>query len=385
MKKKLIVSLLTTTMVVSILTGCGNEASTLAESSVAVEETVPSSEVVEYEANETEESESVVETEVVETEETEVIAETETVETEVLENEVVETEVDETEESQSAEETKVVETEEIVTEYTYSEMNKTMYAKSAVNLRDMPSTNGNKVGSLKSGQEVKVTGQCNETGWYRLEGNQYVSNNYLVTSKPVAQTTTNTTSNTSNTGDPSGYVSDAATSQEAQLLAGFVDILNAKRAEAGLSSVSGDSSLDATALNGAKELATNYSHQVAGGGYDRVNIGKSFGTPDVQTIFNAWWNSEGHKQQMMDPYLITASAAYYNGYVIFIGNINEETYSNDVAEKIDQQMQNGEMTQVGETQTDSNTGASVTTYGTEGAVSVADPDEAQALKDKWGW
>ncbi len=56
--------------------------------------------------------------------------------------------------------------EEKVTEaYTYIDVNKTMYAQNAVNVRDLPSTSGNKLGALRKNQEVTVTGQCNETGW----------------------------------------------------------------------------------------------------------------------------------------------------------------------------------------------------------------------------
>ncbi len=77
--------------------------------------------------------------------------------------------------------------------YTYTDMNKTMYAKSSVNVRDLPSTDGNKLGGLSSGQEVKVTGKCNETGWFRIDYNgkvAYVSNSYLQDNKPVAETPT---------------------------------------------------------------------------------------------------------------------------------------------------------------------------------------------------
>lgn len=79
----------------------------------------------------------------------------------------------------------VIETPAIV--YTYKEFSKTMYAKSAVNVRDLPSTDGNKLGALTKAQEVSVTGQCNETSWYRITYNgvvAYVSNNYLVETKP---------------------------------------------------------------------------------------------------------------------------------------------------------------------------------------------------------
>ena len=76
-------------------------------------------------------------------------------------------------------------------EYTYTDLNKTMYAKSTVNVRNLPSTDGEKLGGLSKAQEVAVTGQCNETGWYRINyngGTGYVSSDYLVNDKPVEKT-----------------------------------------------------------------------------------------------------------------------------------------------------------------------------------------------------
>lgn len=73
--------------------------------------------------------------------------------------------------------------------YTYTDMNATKYAKSSVNVRDLPCTDGNKVEHLSKNHEVTVTGQCNETKWYRIDLNgsvAYVSNNYLVDA-PVAE------------------------------------------------------------------------------------------------------------------------------------------------------------------------------------------------------
>ena len=70
-------------------------------------------------------------------------------------------------------------------EYTYTDMEVTMYAQQTVNVRDLPSTDGNKVGSLSTNDEVKVTGQA-DTGWNRIEYNgnvAYVSNSYLGDSK----------------------------------------------------------------------------------------------------------------------------------------------------------------------------------------------------------
>lgn len=82
-----------------------------------------------------------------------------------------------------------VEPTAVSTGYTYSELNQTMYAKSAVNVRDLPNTDGKKIGSLKASQEITVTGKCDQTGWYRFELNNttgYVSDKYIVSEKPVS-------------------------------------------------------------------------------------------------------------------------------------------------------------------------------------------------------
>ena len=76
-----------------------------------------------------------------------------------------------------------VESTAVSTGYTYSELSQTMYAKSAVNVRDLPSTDGKKIGSLKASQEITVTGKCDQTGWYRFDLNGttgYVSDKYIV-------------------------------------------------------------------------------------------------------------------------------------------------------------------------------------------------------------
>lgn len=113
-----------------------------------------------------------------------------------------------------------VESTAVSTGYTYSELNQTMYAKSAVNVRDLPSTDGKKIGSLKASQEIVVTGKCDQTGWYRFDWNNtigYVSDKYIVSEKPAVNTvaSANNSSNTagnqyaSNTGTDEFGISDA--------------------------------------------------------------------------------------------------------------------------------------------------------------------------------
>ena len=126
---------------------------------------------------------------------------TEVESTEIVEQEIETTStevVDSTEEIEPATETEAETPEENIPEpieepqavYTYTDMSATMYAQQSVNVRDLPSTDGNKLGALALNQTVTVTGQCNETGWYRIDYNgsaAYVSNNYLGDSKVEVQ------------------------------------------------------------------------------------------------------------------------------------------------------------------------------------------------------
>lgn len=83
--------------------------------------------------------------------------------------------------------------------YSFEDMDATKYAKSTVNVRSLPTADGEKLGGLSANDEVKVTGKCNETGWYRIEyanGIAYVSDSYLVDEKiEVTQTSESTQAN----------------------------------------------------------------------------------------------------------------------------------------------------------------------------------------------
>jgi len=78
-------------------------------------------------------------------------------------------------------------------EYTYTDMNATMYATQTVNVRNLPCTDGEKIGSLSTNQEITVLGQCNETSWYKFEldgQTAFVSNSYLSNEKVEVQQST---------------------------------------------------------------------------------------------------------------------------------------------------------------------------------------------------
>ncbi len=120
------------------------------------------------------------------TEAVEAVVETET-------EEVVETETEEVTEEPA--EAVTEEPVEVSDGYTYEEMDSTMYAAEKINVRSTPSQDGEKLGTLKKGEEVKVTGKCAETGWFRIaygNGNGFVSDKYVT--ETAASGTTNSAS-----------------------------------------------------------------------------------------------------------------------------------------------------------------------------------------------
>ena len=113
-----------------------------------------------------------------------------------------------------------VEPTAVSTGYTYSELNQTMYAKSAVNVRDLPNTDGKKIGSLKASQEIAVTGKCDQTGWYCFDWNGatgYVSDKYIVSEKPVSNVAATGNSNTTGNQYASNTVDDTFGITEEQI------------------------------------------------------------------------------------------------------------------------------------------------------------------------
>lgn len=108
--------------------------------------------------------------------------------------------------------------------YTYTDMNATMYAQQTVNVRSLPNADGEKLGSLSANDEVKVTGQCSETNWYRIEYNgniAYVSNDYLGADKIVAEPPTAEQAQTSDTVQNSNTASGNIDRTYAEALAYF--------------------------------------------------------------------------------------------------------------------------------------------------------------------
>ena len=290
----------------------------------------------------------------------------------------------------------------------------TMYAKSAVNVRDQPSTGGEKVGRLTQGRPVTVTGQCEETGWYQIElngGKAFVSNSYIVAEKPAATTQTNQTAgNTGSQGPGSGQAASQGsgseqtapktddTATDARLCnSEFVALLNADRQAMGLSKVSANGTLDSNALASAKAIVTNYSHDATSstrGGANVENIAQGYST--VAEVYAAWKASPGHWAAMTDPGLQYISVARCGNYWVYLGYakdvLDDYTDANGNVD-IDAAVNDGAVNEIG-TYTDPDTGQSQTVYGTPGVQTAEDAiangemtqeelDEYNDIFDNW--
>lgn len=236
-----------------------------------------------------------------------------------------------------------------------------LYAKQSVNVRKGPSTDYEKLGGLGFAEEVTVTGMA-DNGWYQINfqgGTGYVSNNYIVTEKPVATVASSTGGSSSggtsesagtsssggedfyavyseaemdaalNSGDmqtffnmlnanasvsmpdgggnSSGQAASAVSEKSISLSTEFVDYMNTKRAEQGLDALSWSDSMGATAMERAEEIVSNFSHD-GSRNCSAENIAKT-SNGSVSGWYESFYNSTVHRYAMLDKAYKSAAAA----------------------------------------------------------------------------
>lgn len=203
--KKQLTGFLLSVMLLSMCVGCSAESTTTEPTETA--EAITTEESTSEQAEEAmEASEETKEQAPKAIEEPSEEVETETEKAEVTPETTTEPEA--TKEPEETAESEQVETPaspatEPASPYTYTDMSATMYAQQTVNVRDLPDTKGNKLGGLSTNDEITITGQCNETGWYRFEYNggvAYVSDKYVGENKVEVQQDTSGNGEKSNTG-----------------------------------------------------------------------------------------------------------------------------------------------------------------------------------------
>ena len=253
-----------------------------------------------------------------------------------------------------------VESPAVSTGYTYSELSQTMYAKSAVNVRDLPSTDGKKIGSLKASQEITVTGKCDQTGWYRFELNNttgYVSDKYIVSEKPAVNTvaSTNNSNNTAgnttaatqqNTAAPAATPAPAQTTTtnttpnssepyfDRAMAEQIFALVNADRVANGLNALEWSEDDYNIAM---QRCCEDDGHNSMRGG---TSENYAFGYTSAQDAYQGWHDSTGHRNNYLNAtYTKSAVAARFTPlaggalgygtvfYQVFTWDTNTTAYS----------------------------------------------------------
>lgn len=209
-----------------------------------------------------------------------------------------------------------VEPTAVSTGYTYSELNQTMYAKSAVNVRDLPSTDGKKIGSLKVSQEITVTGKCDQTGWYRFELNNttgYVSDRYIVSEKPVSNVVATSNSNTAenttaatqqNTAAPAATPAQTTTTGTTDTSGEYFDramaeqvfaLVNEERVANGIPALIWSEDVYNIAVQRCYENDIHASMRAG------TSENYSENQQTAEEIYQSWHDSPGHHDNYMNP------------------------------------------------------------------------------------
>ena len=240
--------------------------------------------------------------------------------------------------------------------YTYSEISQTMYAKSAVNVRDLPSTDGKKIGSLKASQEITVTGKCDQTGWYRFDWNGttgYVSDKYIVSEKPVSNVASTGSNNTAgnsttnaqqNTATPAPAQTTTTGSSEPYFDRAMAEqvfaLVNNERVENGLNALAWNEDMYNIAVQRCYEGVAGDIHGMMRSGTSENRVEGPLDDSGAQGIYQSWHDSPAHRNNYLNATYTSGAVAIYAlpipggwalpdivSYEVFTWDTNATTYS----------------------------------------------------------
>lgn len=231
--------------------------------------------------------------------------------------------------------TEEIKSEDKKPEITIEEMSEEMYVSSGVNVREGPSVDDKKIGTLAKDKQVSVTGKS-ENGWYRIEynsGEGFVNGRFLITqeafdkkkaeeeaalieAQEVAQKEAEQQAELeqqleTKQQEVEDGQSEMRTDDTSSFVSKVVELCNEKRAEAGLEPLTEDGTLDALALVRTGEIVGTFDHKRPDGsscfsvldGVDYLAAGENIasGQKTPEEVVEAWMNSEGHRANILSP------------------------------------------------------------------------------------
>lgn len=241
--------------------------------------------------------------------------------------------------SESSEDTTSEEIDSEEPEFDVQEHNAVLFVKKAVNVRKGPSTDYEKIGSLKKGEQIQITGIA-DTGWYQIQYGDmtaYVSSSYLIdeasyqamiAEEEEALAAQQAAAEQQAAEQAAAEQQAAAQQQAAQQTQGdyraqVVALMNQERAAAGVGGISQNASLDAVAQVRAQEIVQSFAHTRPDGSscftvLDQngivymtagENIAAGYGTP--ADVMAGWMNSEGHRANILNGSFGQVGIGYY--------------------------------------------------------------------------
>lgn len=204
------------------------------------------------------------------------------------------------------------------------------------------------IGSFSSIGVSAATFDSNINNYYNTITNNFLNtglvipNNITSTDNLKSNTATNTTSTNENSVDvqglttlPTNYSINVQASAEQKIL----ELMNAKRTGAGLKPLTIDNTLVQVARYKSNDMIQNnfFSHTNPDGtkwtnwlqtiGYKYTTSGENiaYNTYDPVELFNQWWNSPGHRANMMNASYTKVGIGVIQGNGKYMGT---QTFSN---------------------------------------------------------
>lgn len=203
---------------------------------------------------------------------------------------------------------------------------------SSVNVRKLPSTSADVVGSAERNDAITILGRAN--GWTKVLFNNseaYIKSDYITTVAPITETTQSETIHVI-TGE---YPVNSSGNSISDIRNYIFSFTNQQRNANGLSSLSYSSALQSTADTRAMEQASLFSHTRPGGSDWSTAfpqnagfyfIGENLGTADqlnsdmdlADGFVNAWMSSSEHRANILNAnFSSVAIGIYISGSDVF--------------------------------------------------------------------
>lgn len=207
----------------------------------------------------------------------------------------------------------------------------TFYVTKTVNIRKGPSTDFDKIGSLKKGDTIEVTGITSDSKWYQIEYNGqkgFLSVSYVTDYDSFMELLAQEEASNSETKNEEKSEETPGNQQVADVPASnngikseLVALMNVERANNGVGAIAESAELNELAQIRAQEIYTSFSHTRPDGSscftvlssvsYSYAGENIAAGQRSTTEVMTAWMNSSGHRANILNGSYGKVGIGYY--------------------------------------------------------------------------